>query len=544
MLFIHEPLKQVQNSFVAPDAADFAALFEHRHQEFPSVLDNTSPPRVWSAKQLEISAAVINEDETALRLALRKPGSLNDAEISLLLTEQSADDMGFFWNNRSSWSYEELQFHYCCLMPSVVANKDNPTIFCGYHHEKRTSKSVVKGIFCQFNNIRSIPTGYDTAIGGYYQDTPLLPRLLALDIDQNIFGEEKPADIFETHDIPRPFFTSENPITSHCHAVYEIKYNADEWINWKRTSHELNAITKELTRLLGADPSYNGHVIRSPWFITGFHKNKPASDTGNLIDINNESTYHRSVFYEPHAYTLAELRELIVYLKALHGEKLNHQTVGRDLETLLGTNNAKEQGAAIPLANDTNSRNVSIFNKTRHHAYKIAYQYSINNFDTFVNVLMAYASGQNCFSTPLPTYELRATCKSIAQFCLTKNFQQPRRQHDHSSALQSLRSRRRWGYNYETNAMKAAAEGISKSTLYRRQKLENARSRERRASSVIALMKKFSGDRRDADVRIVYKNQPVLPVPVFIPLIKKGYCHSQTLELADVMFESTGPPFR
>ena len=294
-----------------------------------------------------------------------------------------------------------------------------------------------------------------------------------------------------------------------------------------------------MTRLIGADPAYNGHVIRSPWFITGFHKNKPASDTGNPIDINNESTYHKSIFYEPYAYTLAELREIIVYLKTLHGDKAI-PVVDHGMNMQDHTNSMN-----VP---DTNSRNVTIFNRTRRHAYTIAYQYSLANFDAFVDVLMAYASAQNIFhgKYSLPTYELRATCRSIAQFCLQENFKRPQRQHDHSSELQSLRARRRWGYNYETNKMKADAEGISKSTFYRRQakakKIEDARKRERCASAVIVnLIKKSSGHRRDANGRIVYTSVPVIPIKVFIPLIKKGYCHSQSLELADVTPRSTGP---
>jgi Replicase family/Primase C terminal 1 (PriCT-1) len=512
--------KYVKNSFVdrRADCTEIA-------REWFNWDDNDASPSPWSPEQLELNAAILNDDKDAERLALRKLGLLNDVDTLSMLADKCGDDLELFWTNKSSWTYEKLQAHYVSRIPSVLANKDDPQIFCGYHHEKRSSKSVVKGIFCRFNNIRSIPCGYDTMTGGYSQDTPPLPRLLAFDIDRNIFGAEKPADIFEAHVIARPFFTSENPVSGHCHAVYEVKYNAEEWIDWKRTSRELDAITKELTRLIGADPTYNGHVIRSPWFITGFHKNKPASDTGNLINTNTSSTYHKSTFYQPHAYTLTELRELIVYLKTLHGENVSSPEI-----------KVHPRAAVVPTASaDTNSRNVSIFNATRRHAYTIAHQYSRNSFDAFVDVLMAYASRHNSFSTkqPLPAYELRATCKSIAGFCLTKSFQRPRQRCDHSSELQSLRSRRRWGYNYETNKMKATANGISESTFYRRQRIENARKSERCARAIIGNLIKTFG---------VSKSVQSIPMDAYIPLIKKGYCHAYDGDCEQVANEARGPP--
>lgn len=233
--------------------------------------------------------------------------------------------MEFFWTNKSSRTYAQLQALYCSRMPSVIANKDNPEIFAGYHHDRRTPKPVAQGIFCRFNEIKSIPCGYDTITRTYYRHARPLPRLMSVEIDitdnylKRFCG--KPADIFETHNIPRPFFTAENPLTENCHVGFLIKYDADEWINVERASRELKAIWKEFTRLIGGDPAYDGHTIRSPWFITGFHKQRPWSDTGNLININKDCTYHRSVFYEPHDYTLGELREVIVYLKTLHGDK-------------------------------------------------------------------------------------------------------------------------------------------------------------------------------------------------------------------------------
>jgi hypothetical protein len=93
--------------------------------------------------------------------------------------------------------------------------------------------------------------------------------------------------------------------------------------------------------------------------------------------------------------------------------------------------------------------------------------------------------------------------------------------------------------------MKAKAEGISESTVYRRQakkRLMDAKHAHARVASahVASLLNKGSGHRRDANGRIVYEDQPVLPISVFIPLIKKGYCH---LECETVTPRGTGPPF-
>ncbi|MGO9399899.1 MAG: hypothetical protein ACLP19_18960 [Xanthobacteraceae bacterium] len=581
MVFISEPrqdskhnLPTDQIKFVDPDNADFDALFERRWNGtfghvpprepvvpnfIPTQYIPPEPPRVWSPEEIAIHTAFINNDKKAIYEARRASGYLNDADISSMLEEISGDDMGFFWTNKSSHTYEQLQALYCSVMPSVLATKDNPKIFAGYHHDKRTPKSVVQGIFCRFNEIKSIPCGYNTITRTFNRFARPLPRLMSVEIDikdnfLNFFPGEYPADIFETHNIPRPFFTAENPLSGHCHVGFLIKYSADEWMNVERTSGELKPIWKEFTHLIGGDPSYDGHTIRSPWFITGFHKQKPTSDTGNLIDINKECTYHKSTFYEPHEYSLDELRELIVYLKALHGDMNVHDHIDHSMNV----HDHSMNHTNIHNHMDTNSRNVSIFNKTRKYAYPIAYRYSLNSFDAFVNVLMGYAFGQNSFSNkhPLPVYELRSTCRSIARFCL-KSFNQPQQQqrrcgsqrlYNHSSELQSLRACRRWGYNYTTNKMKADANGISESTYYRRlakaKKIADAEHASASARVIVAnLIKKSSGHRRDANGRIVYKTVPRTPINAFTPLIKKAYCHPQSLELADVTYESTGPPF-
>ena len=509
--------------------------FDDTTEEFTALFDQHRSSRVWSPEQLELSAAFLNEDKDAQRDALRKLGYLNDADTLAMLAEVSSNDtlaekcgdMAFFWTNKSSLSYQQLQVLYCSRMPAVLDAEDNPKIFAGYHHDRRTPKPVVQGIFCRFNEIKSIPRGYDKVTGTYYRSERPLPRLMSAEID--IKGA---AGIFENHPA-QPFFTAENPVTGHCHVGFLIKYNAEEWIHYKRTAQELKSIWKEFTYLIGGDPAYDGHTIRSPWFITGFHKNKPASDTRNLINTNTESTYHKSVFYEPHEYTIQELREIVADLKALHGDQVRENPAKMRINSAL-----PDVGIKPEKVGKKPSRNESILNTTRHYAYTIAYRYSINSFDAFVHELMGYASRQNYFSgkPPLPAYELRATCKSIAKFCVQKNFKRPCHQYDHSSELQSLRARRRWGYNYETNRMKATAEGISESTFYPRQTKKNrsdaAHAHARVASAHVENLFKSTS---------VYKDQSV--TPVFFPLIKKGYCHPQSVELMDVTYESTGPPF-
>jgi hypothetical protein len=100
--------------------------------------------RGWSAATLEISAAIFNEDKDALR----RLGYFNDADTLSMLDDGAGNhDMEFFWTNKSSKTYEQLQALYCSVMPSVLANKDNPELFAGYHHDRRTPNELPRQSF-------------------------------------------------------------------------------------------------------------------------------------------------------------------------------------------------------------------------------------------------------------------------------------------------------------------------------------------------------------------------------------------------------------
>jgi hypothetical protein len=110
-------------------------------------------------------------------------------------------------------------------------------------------------------------------------------------------------------------------VTNNAQFSYEMEWTFKDRLNPTKAYTEYKQIWDELNRQFGGDPDYTRHVIRSPMYIQGWHRKNPLQ-RGSSTHINTNTTplWHHVKWYPPRAYSLAELRELIVFLQKLHGE--------------------------------------------------------------------------------------------------------------------------------------------------------------------------------------------------------------------------------
>ena len=106
-------------------------------------------------------------------------------------------------------------------------------------------------------------------------------------------------------------------MSGNCQAVFEMAWEFEDIINAEKTYCEYEKVRKELNQLLGADQGYVNYVVRSPFYLPGHHRINPNASK-KLINITNDALWHHSVWYQPHRYTLTELKGIIEYLKKLH----------------------------------------------------------------------------------------------------------------------------------------------------------------------------------------------------------------------------------
>jgi hypothetical protein len=226
----------------------------------------------------------------------------DDAEAQGRILEASGSpsldeiNMDFYWENQSSLPLADMHARSISRLPSVSARQTNPQILCG-HIGNENQKPVAAGIYMEKINIRAIPWGRAPkridatsrrliidADGAWKKTYSALPAFMSFDADiskafRDKWGPDvRPNTIHETHDIPRPMFTVENPVTNNAQFSYEMEWTIEDRLNPTKAYTEYKQIWDELNRQFGGDPDYTRHVIRSPMYIQGWHRKNPLGD--------------------------------------------------------------------------------------------------------------------------------------------------------------------------------------------------------------------------------------------------------------------------
>jgi hypothetical protein len=446
---------------------------------------------------------------------------LPDSEVQAIIALASGSfDPQFFYENHSSLSLAEVQAHFCTLMPSVGIQRD-PQILCGYR-DNQAMMPVARGIRCRKINLRAIPygrSGYRDAAGHWHamstetwnKDYTALPKLMAFDVDENkpgsdfsrLYSEYRCFGIHDALDIPRPLVTTINPVSMNGQYLYQMQWTVTDLADPKAAMVKYEHIRKHLCRLFGADPVFRNHVVRSPLFVAGHHRSNPTKMTTSrkLIDIVNESLWHHSIWYEPHAYTLAELHEIVRYLDELHetnvadirhgnttnttntavvvaaAAKDEKTPVTRNKTVSITISEQRAYAARDPRSIAVGERNNFIFSVTamKCRASGVANRFRNNEFDNVANfmawVLPVILAINDQLPEPLSTAEVTATVGSVVKYCLSDRFRPLGRSSDEATYIAN---NFRWGPDYRSVGQQAKAAGLSRATWYRRQKQWNA----------------------------------------------------------------------
>jgi hypothetical protein len=465
----------------------------------------------WQIKNPFTSQYVFPDKATVRRTFIRKQ-LFSDAEAQPLIAAASNNyDPNFFYKNHSGLSLSEVQDLFASLLPAVqnwerLARPGyEPKVLCGYS-DNREMKKVWQALHTRKINIRAIPLGFN-----YHEDAKEtwtkaywgLPSMLAIDIDENdssganyrkFFSDCRCYEAPEIRNFPRPLVTTINPISDNCQHVYQMKWLVEDFRDPEKTMLEYNRIRRELSYLLGADPGFVNHVVRSPLFVAGWHRENPHKTTSRKrIDIDKESLWHHSIWYKPHAYTVAELRQFIADLKTGHygqvpplpGDSHERETVASEEKqafTRRGSGNrfdidTQRQLARTPACQiKIGRRNAWLFsNLSLNFCRSVAPSFrKTNDFAGFTDAALAKALALNdMLESPLDETEVTATAKSIVGWCMSARFKPCGRTSEEASFIAKLR----WGPDHITVSAKAKKLGISRSTYYRRLKAKQPQQR-------------------------------------------------------------------
>ena len=296
----------------------------------------------------------------------------------------------------------------------------------------KTPRDTIRAIYCRWLDIGHRPWGFNKETHRTDLETPTLRKLFALDLDLNRLRTFFPdiqdaADIFEHYDLPRPLCAITNPPTRNAHAVFGVTFTEEEERHPNATAHELKRIIREITKWIGADPSYSNFYIRGPAYVAGHHR----LDHRHTIT-DSEALWHETVWYQPHLYTLDELREFVRLLKNIHcGTTPNPEVIAAlgSTKQQQQYNTLEDDGASIiPEGNDGEriGRKVTMFNLMRHYAYRAARRFK-NRTELEKHLLKKYSAinAERCRPV-LPVYHIRSMEVSVAKFCDEQGFIKPK----------------------------------------------------------------------------------------------------------------------
>ncbi|TGP43044.1 plasmid replicase [bacterium M00.F.Ca.ET.230.01.1.1] len=194
---------------------------------------------------------------------------------------------------------------------------------------------------------------------------PHLVKWLAFDIDSK-------NALFAYHDnnLPRPQLIGRNRENGHAHYLYKLTVPVALYGNSHLKPIEyMRAVYRALATVLGADPSYGGNLIKSPfspchdWYITGADPSYSLDDLASYLDLSTPKA------------------------------TIQH-TADND---------------------DHFGRNCATFHHTRHIAYKIADKF---NEQQLLKQVLAIAEEFNAkFDNPMLPNETYHIARSITRFC-------------------------------------------------------------------------------------------------------------------------------
>jgi hypothetical protein len=158
-------------------------------------------------------------------------------------------------------------------------------------------------------------------------------------------------------------------------------------------------------------------------YIMGWHRQDPMKHGSSaFIDTTRTPLWHHTTWYPPHAYTLSELRDLIVFLQKLHSDI---ETVENNSEPEVLSHEPEECSPESPDTNeddDDSSPNCWLFNQTRIRCYPVAKKYR-DNRDGFLTYAVGIASKLNAqLHEPVSDREVAGICRSIVDWCLSAKF--------------------------------------------------------------------------------------------------------------------------
>jgi len=241
-------------------------------------------------------------------------------------------------------------------------------------------------------------------------DGPMSLNFMSFDVD-------KPDSAFAYEDagLPHPAFVAVNPENGHSHVAWQLDTPVLRFPESSTKALRFFAdVERGFQRRLGADPAYNGLLIKNP-----LH---PA---------------WRTLWLSQRPYGLAELND---YLNPI--DKRRPVQVEQEI------------GAG---------RNVSVFEQGRRLAYKAATRHLAAGLgEAFEREVLAICFSLNVFAAPLRISEVRGIAKSIAKF-VRRRFSA-----GEFSQIQRSRVAKRWQGHDKTAAKPWKLAGISRATWFRR----------------------------------------------------------------------------
>ena len=373
-------------------------------------------------------------------------------------------------------------------MPSVGV-QENPKILCGLNNNGE-QRDVARAIYLRKINLQAIPWGRNAAERRWNLSYRELPKTMAFDIDETkteafaaLFGPHyRCYQIFDALDIPPPLVVTINPVTLNCQYIYEMRWTEADRAKPQAAKREYEALRRRLSVLFGGDPRFGNHVVRSPFFIAGHHRNHPdaATRSRKRIDVENDSLFHYSIWYQPHGYSLADLRELVRYLEELHGP--NAPATPAELSTPAGSDPktyAGPNGNRLPISQQLSyagrdprtvavgERNVFIFSCAAVKCRRMATRFRdrAGDYAGFMAAVLPGLLETNArLGSPLDEKEVRNSVSSAVRYCLSDRYRPLGRI---SAEARFISLNFRWKFHVSV-ADKAKAMGISVSTFYRR----------------------------------------------------------------------------
>lgn len=249
---------------------------------------------------------------------------------------------------------------------------------------------------------------------------PCMMHYFFFDIDR-----EEAVMAWHDENLPMPYWTAQTLKNGHAHICYklEIPLCTSEFASQKALTYAAK-IQAGLAAKLGADVGYSHLITKNP-----FHAD------------------WRTTFWTDQAYTLDYLADFVELPKKL--------TKRQEVSGL--------------------GRNCTLFDTVRKWAYKAIREHRGSTFDVWLGkVLNECQNVNNAFLEPLPYSEIKATAKSIAQYCWKKDaysYQEFIDRQSRKGKLGGSKSKRKPLATSEATLQPWNDLGISQSTYYRRKKL-------------------------------------------------------------------------